>query len=116
MAARAVAGVLSTARTERRLVCGLLPALNLLETDPDLVMFCLMSETRPGDATGHMHQVLLQAFCLENDIPVIQVGVFFNFVSITILYIKIHCIFGSNFMCIKQKLNRKEVYFVILCC
>jgi len=29
--------------------------------------------TRPGDATSHMQTVLLQAFCYENYIPVIQV-------------------------------------------
>lgn len=77
MAGRAVQGVLGQARAERRLVCGLLPAIGLLEEEPEAVLFCMLSDCRPGDSTTHMHQVLLQAFCLENDIPVIQVGTIF---------------------------------------
>lgn len=73
-AGKAVRGVLAHARAERRLICGLLPAIGLLESDPYSVMFCVVAETTPGDATSHMHTVLLQAFCYENDIPVIQVS------------------------------------------
>lgn len=72
-AGKAIRGVLAHARAERRLTCGLLPAIGLLENDPCSVLFCVMAESRPGDATSHMHTVLLQAFCYENDIPVIQV-------------------------------------------
>lgn len=58
---------------ERRLVCGLLPAIAYLEQSPDDVIFCVLPESRPGDATTHIQTVLLQAFCYENYIPVIQV-------------------------------------------
>ncbi|GLV40151.1 Growth arrest and DNA damage-inducible 45 [Carabus blaptoides fortunei] len=66
-------GVLACARAERRLICGLLSSAELLENDPYAALFCVVAETKPGDATSHMHAVLLHAYCYENDIPVIQV-------------------------------------------
>ncbi|XP_019866673.1 growth arrest and DNA damage-inducible protein GADD45 alpha [Aethina tumida] len=71
---RAVRGVLTRAKVERRLICGLLPAISYLEKNPDDVLICVIPETRPGDAATHMQTVLLQAFCYENYIPVIQVN------------------------------------------
>ncbi|CAH1111246.1 unnamed protein product [Psylliodes chrysocephalus] len=70
---RAVHGMLTHARVNRRLICGLLPAVAYLEKSPEDVLFCVLPQTRPGDSTMHMQTVLLQAFCYENDIPVIQV-------------------------------------------
>ncbi|KAL3288543.1 hypothetical protein HHI36_002982 [Cryptolaemus montrouzieri] len=70
---RAVRGVLNHAKVENRLVCGLIPAINYLEKNPEDVLFCLLPQTSPGDATTHMQTVLLQAYCYENYIPVIQV-------------------------------------------
>ncbi|KAJ8955897.1 hypothetical protein NQ318_005445, partial [Aromia moschata] len=70
---RAVRGMLTRAKVERRLVCGLLPAIAYLEKSPDDVVFCVLPLTRPGDAATHIQTVLLQAFCFENYIPVIQV-------------------------------------------
>lgn len=65
--------MLANAKVERRLVCGLIPAITYLEKSPDDVIFCVLPETRPGDAATHIQAVLLQAFCYENYIPVIQV-------------------------------------------
>lgn len=70
-----VRGVLTRARVERRLICGLLPAITFLEKRPEDALLCMLPETRPGDATTHMQTVLLQAFCYENYIPVIQVRI-----------------------------------------
>ncbi|CAG9813023.1 unnamed protein product [Phaedon cochleariae] len=70
---RAVHGMLTRAKAERRLVCGLLPAIGRLEKAPEDVVFCVLPQTRPGDAATHLQTVLLQAFCYENYIPVIQV-------------------------------------------
>ncbi|XP_044264546.1 uncharacterized protein LOC123011253 [Tribolium madens] len=70
---RALQGVLTEARTEGRLICGLLPAISCLENSLEDVLLCVLPQTRPGDATTHMQTVLLQAFCFENYIPVIQV-------------------------------------------
>lgn len=68
-----VRGVLTRARVERRLICGLLPAITYLEQNPDDALLCLLPQTTQGDAAVHMQTVLLQAFCYENYIPVIQV-------------------------------------------
>ncbi|KAG5896428.1 hypothetical protein JTB14_022507 [Gonioctena quinquepunctata] len=70
---RAVHGMLTRARVERRLITGLLPAIACLEKSPEEVVICVLPQTRPGDATTHIQTVLLQAFCYENYIPVIQV-------------------------------------------
>ncbi|CAG9859916.1 unnamed protein product [Phyllotreta striolata] len=70
---RAVHGMLTHAKINNRLICGLFPAVEYLEKSPEDVLFCVLPQTRPGDSTMHMQTVLLQAFCFENDIPVIQV-------------------------------------------
>lgn len=72
---RAVSDVLTQAKRECRLICGLLPAIAYLEKNPDDVLFCFLPETNPEDAATHMQTVLLQAFCYENYIPVIQVRI-----------------------------------------
>lgn len=71
---RAVRGMLTRAKVERRLICGLLPAINYLEKAAEDVVFCVLPQTRPGDATTHIQTVLLQAICYENYIPVVQVS------------------------------------------
>ncbi|KAJ8925666.1 hypothetical protein NQ315_009511 [Exocentrus adspersus] len=71
---RAVRGVLTRAKVEQRLICGLLPAIAYLEKAPDDVVLCVLPQTRPGDAATHIQSTLLQAFCYENYIPVIQVN------------------------------------------
>lgn len=70
---RALRAALTKARVERRLVCGLYPAITHLEKSPEEVVLCVLPTTRPGDAATHIQAVLLQAFCYENCIPVIQV-------------------------------------------
>ncbi|XP_048518198.1 uncharacterized protein LOC109534077 isoform X2 [Dendroctonus ponderosae] len=64
---------LTKAKAGGRLVCGLFPAIAHLENTPDEVVLCVLPTTRPGDAATHIQAVLLQAFCYENCIPVIQV-------------------------------------------
>ncbi|PNF24063.1 hypothetical protein B7P43_G08107 [Cryptotermes secundus] len=71
--ARAVMTVLRKAQSEKRLTCGLLPAIKLLEMDPGSALFCIMPESSQGNAALHIQTVLLQAFCYENDIHIIQV-------------------------------------------
>ncbi|XP_023024962.1 growth arrest and DNA damage-inducible 45 [Leptinotarsa decemlineata] len=70
---RAVHGMLTRAKVEKRLISGLLPAIAYLEKSPEDVVICVLPQSRPGDATTHIQTVLLQAFCYENYIPVIQV-------------------------------------------
>lgn len=66
--------VLETAKSQKRLVCGLLDAIMFLEKKTEEAILCFIPLTRPGDAASHMHTVLLQAFCFENDIPVVEVS------------------------------------------
>lgn len=70
---RALHATLTHAKVNRRLICGLLPTIAHLQKSAEDVIFCLLPQARPGDASDHMQTVLLQAFCYENYIPVIQV-------------------------------------------
>jgi Ribosomal protein L7Ae/L30e/S12e/Gadd45 family. len=72
---KAVVTVLRKAQTEKRLTCGLTPAIKLLEADPERVLFCIMPQGSQGNAALHIQCVLLQAFCNENDIHIIQVHI-----------------------------------------
>ncbi|XP_075985895.1 growth arrest and DNA damage-inducible 45 [Anticarsia gemmatalis] len=65
--------VLRRACVEKRLTVGLLPAIQYLSKNSNRALFCLTTEARPGDSATHMQEVLLQAFCVENDIYVIKV-------------------------------------------
>jgi len=75
---KAVVTVLRKAQTEKRLTCGLIPAIKLLEVDPERALFCIMPQTSQGNAALHIQSVLLQAFCNENDIHIIQVYISFS--------------------------------------
>ncbi|XP_018329347.1 growth arrest and DNA damage-inducible protein GADD45 alpha [Agrilus planipennis] len=68
-----IQGVLNKAKADQRLICGLSATVSRLEQNPDDVILCLLPSVRPGDSATHMQIVLLQAFCYENYIPVIQV-------------------------------------------
>lgn len=71
---RSMGAVLRRAQQEKRLTCGLLPAIELLQTDPGSVLFCILPQSAQGDsAVHHIHTVLLQAFCYENDIHIVKV-------------------------------------------
>ncbi|XP_072946409.1 growth arrest and DNA damage-inducible protein GADD45 gamma [Epargyreus clarus] len=65
--------VLRRACVEKRLTVGLLPAIQYLSKHSDGALFCLTTEAMPGDSATHMQEVLLQAFCDENEIYVIKV-------------------------------------------
>ncbi|XP_026731231.1 growth arrest and DNA damage-inducible protein GADD45 alpha [Trichoplusia ni] len=65
--------VLRRACAEKRLTVGLLPAIQYLSQSNNSALFCLTAEAPPGDSATHMQEVLLQAFCDENDIYVIKV-------------------------------------------
>ncbi|XP_023952868.1 growth arrest and DNA damage-inducible protein GADD45 alpha [Bicyclus anynana] len=65
--------VLGRARVEKRLTIGLLPAIQYLSKNTNGALFCLTAAAPPGDSATHMQEVLLQAFCAENDIYVIKV-------------------------------------------
>lgn len=72
---KAVEEVLANAKKEGRLIFGLLDTIQYLEKDPDDVLLCFLPDTNSGDAATHMQTVLLQAYCYENYVPVIQVKI-----------------------------------------
>lgn len=65
--------VLEKAQAESRVVVGLSAAIKHLSVAPEESLFCVLAPPKKGDSATHMHEVLLQAFCFENDIYIIQV-------------------------------------------
>ncbi|XP_039276413.1 uncharacterized protein LOC111058066 isoform X2 [Nilaparvata lugens] len=68
-----VVAVLNGAINEKRAVCGLLAAIRQLELDPFRIAFCLLPQQPSSDRASHIHTILLQAFCYEQNIAIIQV-------------------------------------------
>lgn len=61
------------AKVEKRLIVGLSQIGRFLAQDHvDIPIFCLIAPPKSGDYATHMHEVLLRAYCLENDIYVVQ--------------------------------------------
>jgi Ribosomal protein L7Ae/L30e/S12e/Gadd45 family len=65
--------VLLRAQLEKRIVVGLNATVKSLAASDDGAVFCFVAPPKQGDAATLMHEVLLQAFCFENDIYVIKV-------------------------------------------
>lgn len=86
--------VLRRACVEKRLTIGLLPAIQRLSKNTNGALFCLTAAAPPGDSATHMQEVLLQAFCDENDIYVIKVD------SETKLKRMLGCMTPMDFSCI----------------
>uniref|UniRef100_A0A1A9UDF0 Ribosomal protein eL8/eL30/eS12/Gadd45 domain-containing protein n=1 Tax=Glossina austeni TaxID=7395 RepID=A0A1A9UDF0_GLOAU len=70
---RTVKAALVKAQSESRLIVGLSAAVTVLSKAAEGTLFCLLAEPQDGDSATHMHEVLLEAFCYENDIYVIKV-------------------------------------------
>uniref|UniRef100_A0A1A9W135 Ribosomal protein eL8/eL30/eS12/Gadd45 domain-containing protein n=1 Tax=Glossina brevipalpis TaxID=37001 RepID=A0A1A9W135_9MUSC len=70
---RTVKTALIKAQSETRVIVGLSAAIKVLSKAADGTLFCLLAEPQDGDSATHMHEVLLEAFCYENDIYVIKV-------------------------------------------
>ncbi|XP_053966079.1 growth arrest and DNA damage-inducible protein GADD45 alpha [Anastrepha obliqua] len=70
---RTVKTALLKAQAESRVIVGLSAAIQVLSKSPEGSLFCLMAVPQIGDSATHMHEVLLEAFCYENDIYVIKV-------------------------------------------
>ncbi|XP_017483889.1 PREDICTED: growth arrest and DNA damage-inducible protein GADD45 alpha [Rhagoletis zephyria] len=70
---RTVKSALLKAQAESRVIVGLSAAIQVLSKSPEGSLFCLMAVPQDGDSATHMHEVLLEAFCYENDIYVIKV-------------------------------------------
>lgn len=69
-----VQGALLRAQSEDRVITGLSSAVKSLSKTPSDALFCLIAPPPAGDCATHMQEVLLQAYCFENDIYVIKVN------------------------------------------
>ena len=70
-----VRSVLVKANREQRITVGLNESLQVLRRRPEEHLFCLLASPQTNnDYTSHILEVLLQAFCLENDIYIIKVS------------------------------------------
>lgn len=61
------------AQVEKRVIIGLSAAVKSLSKTPDESLFCIMAQPNSGDSSTHMLEVLLEAYCYENDIYIIKV-------------------------------------------
>lgn len=61
------------AQIEKRLIVGLPEAVKNLSKTPDEFLFCIMAPAEAGDTSTHIQEVLLEAYCYENDIYIIKV-------------------------------------------
>jgi growth arrest and DNA-damage-inducible protein len=69
--------VLLRAQLEKRIVIGLNAAVKSLTASAEDAVFCFIAPPKKGDSATYMHEVLLQAFCFENDIYIVKVSFFF---------------------------------------
>lgn len=65
--------VLLQATLEKRLVVGITQIVQFLRLDQSNVpILCFLTPTMSKDTAAHMQEVLLQAYCLENDIYIVK--------------------------------------------
>ncbi|XP_055537591.1 growth arrest and DNA damage-inducible protein GADD45 alpha-like [Wyeomyia smithii] len=68
-----VRSTLVAAAAEQRIVAGMANAIRSLTEKPHEFVFCFMVQPKANDSGAHMQEVLLEAFCFENDIYIIKV-------------------------------------------
>lgn len=71
---KAVCCNLIAAKLDNRIIVGLSCVVKSLSKLSDEGLFCIMAPPVEGDAATHMLEVLLQAYCYENDIYLIMVS------------------------------------------
>lgn len=72
--ANKVQAALWCAQIEQRLVIGLNKAIKTLSDAPDSSLFCIMANSTSDDKKStHIQEVLLEAFCYENEVYTIKV-------------------------------------------
>lgn len=69
-----VRAAIVNAQNESRLIIGLSDAVKSLSKAPSDALFCLLAPSATGGCVTHMQEVLLQAYCFENDIYIIKVS------------------------------------------
>lgn len=61
------------AQVEKRLIIGLNESVKVLSKTPNNSLFCVLAPAKIGDTSTHIQEVLLEAYCYENDIYIIKV-------------------------------------------
>lgn len=69
-----VKAALLRAQDEDRVITGLSAAVKSLSKTPSDALFCMIAPPAAGDYATHMQEVLLQAYCFENDIYIVKVS------------------------------------------
>lgn len=67
-----VRAALWCAQVEKRLIIGLNEAVKMLAKAPNNSLFCILAPAK-GDTSTHIQEVLLEAYCYENDIYMVKV-------------------------------------------
>lgn len=75
--AKAVRNTLWTAQAENRVIADLKPAVDALSELPEEALFCIIAPAKKDDHASHMNEVLLKAFCYENDIYTVEVSFYY---------------------------------------
>lgn len=65
--------VLLRAIVEKRVIVGIPSAIEFLSKNAEGSLFCFLAQTKNPDSAIHMNEILLEAFCYENDIYVVKV-------------------------------------------
>ncbi|XP_037044251.1 growth arrest and DNA damage-inducible protein GADD45 alpha-like [Bradysia coprophila] len=65
--------VLLRAIVEKRVIVGIPSAIEILLKTPKDSLFCFLAQSKNPDSAIHMNEILLEAFCYENDIYVVKV-------------------------------------------
>ncbi|KAL4236766.1 hypothetical protein ACF0H5_005151 [Mactra antiquata] len=60
------------AEKEDRLVTGIFESARVLELCPEIVDMCVLPSCKGQDISSHIQQKLIQAFCWENDIHIVE--------------------------------------------
>ncbi|XP_067124629.1 growth arrest and DNA damage-inducible protein GADD45 beta [Centruroides vittatus] len=65
--------LLVEARSEGRVACGVYHAAQIMEKCPSSIMLCILPQNHMDDAETHIHSVLIEAFCFDNNIRLLKV-------------------------------------------
>lgn len=69
-----ICAALWCAQVEERLIIGLNEAVRMLSKSPNNSLFCILAPAPAGNTSTHIQEVLLEAYCYENDIYIMKVN------------------------------------------
>ncbi|KAL3869249.1 hypothetical protein ACJMK2_041956 [Sinanodonta woodiana] len=66
--------ILLKAMSEGRLTSGIFECANVFRMSPDKVRLCVLPVSASTDVSVHIQHKLIEAYCWENEIPLLKVG------------------------------------------